>query len=281
MTGSQSAITRGQWFFTQARRRPGRMVALALVVGVALLGWRLTRPGALFGPQDGTWHRIQVNKDLYVGLDPSYPPFAEWTPEGIVGIEADLAREIGRRFGAETQILIMGYDGLYDALYTGTVDMIISGLQADSSLTDWVRYSSPYFDAGFVLVSPAAAPVDTLGDLEGGVLAVEMASAGDIAAQRWARRLHTLTIQRFMLPQEALAAAQEGQVDAALVDTISARQYLREHPGLVMAAKTTVPQRYVIATRKADFQLNHELELALRAIKNDGTLETIIRRWLG
>mgnify|MGYP001179567914 CR=1 FL=1 len=263
-------------------RRHGRLVlALVLAGAAALAGWALTRPGMPLGPTDLTWHRMQVNKDFYVGIDPSYPPFAEWTPDAIVGIEPDIARELGRRLGVETSILIMGYDGLYDALYTGEVDLILAGLRVDPLYTEWVHYSPPYFDAGQVLVSRAGAPYANMDALDGKWLAVEIASAGDRAAQRWQRRLDSLFIRRVLLPEDALRAVEAGEVDAALVDTISARLYLHDHPDLVRAAGTTVPDEYVIALRDANYRLIEAVERALAEMRTDGTLDAIIEQWLG
>jgi ABC-type amino acid transport substrate-binding protein len=263
-----------------ARRHPH--VTLGLLIAVALLAasWALTRPGAWLGPQDLTWHRIQVNKDLYVGIDPSYPPFAEWTPEQIDGLEADLAREIARRLGVQPQILIMGYDGLYDALYTGQVDMVISGLHVDPGRTDWVYYSRPYYDAGQILVSRADTPVQTIRQLDGKTVAVELASAGDLAAQQWQRRLHALHVERYTLPDDAMQAVQTGGADAALVDTVSARLYLRQHDDLAMATRTTVPDGYVIAMRRQNYRLTSAVDRILADMTVEGTLDAIIARWL-
>ena len=262
------------------RRHPWLALAALLVIAAGLVAWRLTRPGAPFGAQDGTWRRVQINGDLYVGVDPSYPPFAEWTPERIAGIEPDLAREIGRRLGVETHVLIMGYDSLYDALYTGSVDMLIAGLHPDDALTHWVYYSQPYYDAGQVLVSPREEPVSDMRALEGKTVAVELASSGDAEARRWARRLEALTIERYLLPQEAMQAVERGEAAAALIDTVSARLYMPAHPGLVMAARTTVAEPYAIAMRRGDFCLTAHVERALGAIRADGTLEAIVARWL-
>lgn len=263
------------------RRHPRVALALVVAAGAAIALWALTRPGMPLGPTDLTWHRMQINKDFYVGVDPSYPPFAEWTPDAIVGIEPDIARELGARMGVETSILIMGYDGLYDALYTGEVDLILAGLRADPLYAEWVRYSRPYFDAGQVLVSRADTRYDEMDELEGKWLAVEIASAGDQAAQRWQRRLDSLFIRRVMRPEEALAAVEAGEVDAALVDAISARLYLQDHPTLVRAAETTVPDEYVIAMRDANYRLIDAVEQALAGMQADGTLDRIIENWLG
>ena len=262
------------------RSNPRWVLVALIVIALALVGWRLTRPGARFGPQDGTWLRSQINKDLYVGIDPSYPPFAEWTPDGIIGIEADIAREIGRRLGVEPQLLIMGYDSLYDSLYTGYVDMVIAGLRVDPGRANWVHYTSSYFDAGQVLVSPSSAPVQSMMDLDGQVVAVELASAGDIAASQWARRLHALSVTRYLLPTEAMQAVQTGAAAAALVDTVSARQYVTDQPDLIMADVVTLPDPYVIALRQANFRMTEEVDRALDAMRADGTLAAIIARWL-
>jgi ABC-type amino acid transport substrate-binding protein len=263
-----------------ARRHPRLTLTMLLALALLGLGWRLTRPGARFGPQDVTWIRVQANKDLYVGLDPDYPPFTEWTPDQIDGIEADIAREIGNRLGVKTQILIMGTDSLYDSLYTGYVDLIISGLHVDPTLKEWVHYTPPYYDAGQILVSRADSPVANMRALDGKTVAVEIASQGDLAALRWQRRLHALDVERYMLPNDAMSAVQTGSADAALVDTVSAHLYLDQHDDLVMAAQTTVPDDYVIALRKANFRLIAAVERALHDMIADGTLDAIINRWL-
>jgi ABC-type amino acid transport substrate-binding protein len=267
-------------WYAWTRHHPRLTLIALLMLTPIVLGWRLTRPGARFGPQDVTWIRVQANKDLYVGLDPDYPPFTEWTPEQIDGIEADIAREIGARLGVKTQILIMGTDSLYDSLYTGYVDLIISGLHVDPTLENWVHYTRPYYDAGQILVSRADSPIGTMRALDGRSVAVEIASQGDLAAQHWQRRLHALDVQRYLLPDDAMSAVLIGHADAALVDTVSARLYLDQHDSLVMAPKTTVPDDYVIALRKANFRLIDAVERALNDMIADGTLDAIVNRWL-
>lgn len=83
-----------------------------------------------------------------------------------------------------------------------------------------------------------------------------------------------------MLPQDAMAAVERGEADAALVDTISARLYLQEHPALVQAGGTTAPDEYVIAIRDANYRLIDGVERALDDMRADGTLDQIINAWL-
>ncbi len=271
-----------QWGFGWAKAHP-RVTAAglgALVLVTAVVVWYVTLPGHLFGPQDTTWIRVQINRDLYVGLDPDFPPFTEWTPEQIIGLEADIVREIGRRLDVTPSILIMGEDSLYDSLYTGYVDMIIAGLQVNHAYSGWVYYTRPYYDAGPILVSRADQPVADMHELDGKSVAVELASASDLEAQRWIRRLHALDVQRYMLPAEAMRAVQTGEVDAALVDTVSARLYLSTNPDLVMAPHTLTKDEYVIALRQDNFNLTEAVDQALADMIADGTLDELITYWL-
>jgi polar amino acid transport system substrate-binding protein len=256
------------------------VLVIAILAGSTLGYWLWTRPGGILGPQDLTWRRVQINRDLWVAIDPSYPPFAEWTPDEIIGLEPDLAREIGRRLGVEAHILIMGYDSLYDSLYTGSVDMVIAGLHVDTSQTEWVHYTRSYYDAGQVLVSLADHPIQTMRELDGQTVAVELASAGEMAARQWERRLHALTITRYVLPDEAMQAVLDGKAEAALVDTVSARLFLKQHPDLIMATKTTAADQYVVAMRKANYRLIEAVDRIMADMAADGTLDTIIARWL-
>jgi polar amino acid transport system substrate-binding protein len=158
--------------------------------------------------------------------------------------------------------------------------MLISGLLVDPAYKEWVYYTQPYFDAGQILVSSANAPVQNIRELDGKTVAVEFASAGDLAARRWERRLNHLSILRLTLPDEAMHAVQTGEAGAALVDTASARLYLKDNPDLVMARRTTLAQGYVIALRKGNFRLTRAVDRALADMIADGTLDAIVARWL-
>jgi polar amino acid transport system substrate-binding protein len=72
----------------------------------------------------------------------------------------------------------------------------------------------------------------------------------------------------------------DGDADAALVDMISARLFVNDHPQLIISSNTIVPEEYVIAMRDKNFRLTAEVEKALDAMQADGTLDAILARWL-
>ena len=104
--------------------------------------------------------RVLETGVLHVGMDASYPPFETVDGEGnLVGFDVDLARQLAARLGAAhgTQVRVefvanLPYDGLYDALAAGRVDVVASALYVDPLRMDEVAYSTASFNAGQVLV---------------------------------------------------------------------------------------------------------------------------------
>lgn len=225
------------------------------------------------GPYDANWQKIQKQGFFVVGTDPTLPPFSLHGDPIPTGLEPEIALEISRRIGIEVRFILLGYDGLYDSLILPYgADMVISTLRPDPFRMSLVRYTSPYFDAGHVLVSTQN--YQTLEGLE--TVAVEFASEGDVAA----RSVKKLNIVRFFTPQEAMDAILTGEVDAALVDYVSAVQYVAEHPEMGLASQRIVPDPYAIAIRRTDWRLYRAVEDALQAMQADGTLDALIQKWV-
>jgi polar amino acid transport system substrate-binding protein len=233
-----------------------------------------------------TWESIAESGVLRVGIDPTFPPFALAKGAEIEGLDVDLARALAEEVGLEAQFTYFGYDGLYDALATGQVDMLISALVIAPERTKDVAYSDAYFDAGQFLVMPEASTgIAGMEDLIGRALAVELGALGHVEALEWQGRLSNLTVQTYGSPDEALAAVAAGEADAALVDSVSGRLFLRARdenkPRLVIQPKPVSPEPFAAATRIGDRILQRELNAALERLVADGRLDVIIDRWLG
>ena len=84
-----------------------------------------------------------------IGVDASNPPFAVATADDLFGLEIDLGHALAEEIGVPVRFINMGYDGLYDSIRADQVDMVISTLTMDPLRTNDVRYTQPYFDAGF------------------------------------------------------------------------------------------------------------------------------------
>ena len=266
---------------------------------------------------DATWDRVRESGILRVGMDASFPPFETIAADGtLVGLDVDLARELGRRLGpvlsepvlseaegaegaegVEVQFVAnLPYDGLYDALAVNRVDVVMSALVVNPARMADFAYSTSYFDAGQVLV--AREKPDRLrktcqvSDMDGCMLAVEFGTQGDLEARKWARRLSDLAVVPYQTAAEALAAVAAGEADGALVDHVSALAAtgktlgVSENPKgfegfeLVIAGEPVVEEPYAVAVRHDSQRLLRAINGVLAEMEADGTMMALVERWM-
>jgi ABC-type amino acid transport substrate-binding protein len=216
-------------------------------------------------------------------MDASSPPFESIASDGsLAGLDVDLAREVSRRLGLDPQFVAnLPYDGLYDALIAGRVDIVVSALVVDPSRTGEYAYSDVYFDAGHVLVARAdndMAP--RMKDLSGYSLAVALGTEGDSEARKWARRLANLEVVQHETAIDALGAVESGNADVALVDHVSALQAVGSGRDLAVIGEPVTDAPYACAVRRESIRLLKAVNKALRAMEADGTTDAFISRWL-
>lgn len=234
-------------------------------------------------PDQGSWKRVREAGVLRVGMDASFPPFEAVAPDGsLVGFDVELAREVSRRLDLEPQFVAnLPYDGLYDALTAQRVDVVVSALVVNPARTADFSYSTPYFDAGEVLVLPQGEhTIHGMVDVHGHRLAVALGTQGDQEARRWARRLTDLTVVQHQTPAHALRAVETGELDVALVDHVSALQAIGAGYNLTIVEEPVVTVPYAVAVQRDSQRLLRAINEALEAMDDDGTMDRLVAKWL-
>lgn len=261
---------------THHETRTTRYVIFALIAAFLAL-WLVPDVVAwLNRGEDEAWARVRQSGVIRFAIDPSYMPFDGLGSEGVFyGIDVDLAHEIARRIGLRAEFVIAGQDSLYDVLAVGQADATISALIVNPTLIGRWQYSTPYFDVGQVVVKPPRSS-----ETSEVSIAVEFGSDGDAAARHWARRQAGIEVRPFQTANEALQAVNAGQVDAAIVDAVSARQLLiKSYPQLQIGEYAT-HDPLAIAVWGESTQLLTAINRALAEMDKDGTTQQMIEAWL-
>jgi polar amino acid transport system substrate-binding protein len=260
-----------------------RLLRWSVGGGVVILLLAVVALGMLLrgSRDDGALDRVLSTGELRVGLDASFPPFESLDTAGnIVGFDADLADAIATSIGADAVFVNIGFDGLYDALLAGRVDVIISGLPYDPRRTQDVIYSDPYFNAGQLLVVRVD-DTSALGSqsLTGRTVAVEWGSLADMEARRLAQAADGMETLPQPTAQDALDALVAGYADAAIADAVSVYQFAGNDSGGVRVAKVLTDEPYVIASRARSRRLAESINQALVGLKDSGTLDSLLAKW--
>jgi ABC-type amino acid transport substrate-binding protein len=263
----------------------GRRTCIAgsgvLIVALAALGWWLSVQGG--ERKDSAWLRMKTAGELRVGLDPSYPPF-EWQDEKsgeLKGYDVDLAREVGQRLGVKVDFVYVGFDSLYDAVRTGKVDAVVSGVPYDPTLTENLSFGVWYFNAGqYLAVRAGSSGIRTVGDLAGRRLGVELGSTGDLEARRLQAKSSGLVVDPYHSAAEALKALTDGKVDAVVVDAISAYQYMSQGGQITLVGDAVLDESYAVVTDHHSTQLRAAIDSVILRLKSDGFLDGLRDKWL-
>lgn len=226
----------------------------------------------------GTWERIQKDGILRVGLDPTYPPFEIGDENGLRGIDVDLAKAIAAEMGVTAEFVWIGYDGLYDSLQTGQVDLLLSALVIMPSQMDDFAYSTPYFDAGERLIVRRDSGIASMGEM--GTLAVELGAQGHVQALAAQQESPALQVQPYNTAEEALTAVLDKKADGAVMDEINGRLFLQSHPDLRILPAPITMEPFAIVMRKDDQTLLEEVNGMLMVLGENGRLDEILSRWL-
>jgi polar amino acid transport system substrate-binding protein len=244
------------------------LACLALVLQLALI--QLTR-----APVEIT--QILPTGRLRIGVDASYPPFAAFRNGQYEGVDIALGTALAHALGVDVQFENISLDGLYDALLTQRVDLLISALVERPDLRSRVDYSLPYFNAGLILVQPASdRPALTLWEMAGQRIAFAFGSEAHFELNRWRRRIGPFTTQPYELPEYALDALRLGQADAALISHADLLEYLCHHPHWEITTTEVTVVPYVIAIARENRELLNRLNDVLREWLASGALADLV-----
>jgi polar amino acid transport system substrate-binding protein len=231
-------------------------------------------------PQNESWRRIEQAGVIRVGIDPTYPPFEAADAQTEYGLDVDLAAAIAEDLGLQAEFVHFGYDGLYDALLTHQVDVLISALTVSQDKTRDFAFSDSYYDAGQMLVSRLSSPYNDYSELSNKALAVELGSEGHVIATTWQRQVPELSVIPYVDPNEVLAAVSEGHADAAIIDNTTGRLFLAHEDDLVFSETPITHEPYVFVVRIADELLLSNLNASLARLRDSQKLDQIVERWL-
>lgn len=218
--------------------------------------------------------------ELVVAIDPSYPPFGNIIDDTFVGLDVDLGRALAEHLGLTVRYVMVNFDSAYDAVETGTAHLSLAALRVDNARMADVFYTWGYLNDGVMLASLSG--VEDGWELGGMRVGVELGSAAHAEARKWSRRVKNLEVVTLGTPDETLdAMLTEETIDAIMLDAISLREYLRDHPDAPISATYLTVEFYAGAVRIDRRDVLYHLNGAMLALLNNGTIDRLLQQHIG
>jgi polar amino acid transport system substrate-binding protein len=216
-----------------------------------------------------------------VAVENAYPPFNyidEDTGEAI-GWDYDVVTELFDRMDCEPEFVEAAWDGIFPAMEAGEYDMLADGVTVTAERDEIIDYSIPYVVIGQVLLIRTDFAID---DLEAFKADDEMLVGTQIQTTNEIVALDNFPAERVQSYEEfggAIAALLSGDVDAVVIDTVSAVGFINENPGMLQVGPALTSDEELAFVFPPDSELRELVNEALQSMIDDGSLEDFNAKW--
>lgn len=210
-----------------------------------------------------------------MGTEGAYPPYNFINDAGEVdGFERELGDELCARAELTCEWVTTDWDSIIPNLVSGNYDTIIAGMSITEERDQVIDFTQNYFPPA----ASAYAALSADADLEGGVIAAQVNTiqAGYVAESG-------ATLLEFATPDETIAAVRNGEADAVFADKDFLVPIVAESGGQFVFAGEDVALGGGVGMgiRESDAELRETMDAAIQTMKDDGTLNELIRKWFG
>ncbi len=131
---------------------------------------------------------------------------------------------------------------------------------------------------GMTACSAETAKIETLEDLAGKTIGVQLGTTGDIYVDGDIANgvIADATLERFNKGFEAVQALTQGKVDAVIIDDQPAKVYVEQNEGLKILDTEYLVEDYAIAISKENTELTAQFNGAIAELREDGTLQQLL-----
>jgi Na+/H+-dicarboxylate symporter/ABC-type amino acid transport substrate-binding protein len=228
--------------------------------------------------------RIHQRQTIRVGYFDDSLPFVYVNTKGdLVGLDVEMANQLGRDLGVTVEFVPVSRTVLDEGLDTSVCDVIMSGAAISADRALHVAFTASYLDETLAFIVPdhAASQFGEWAD----VRAMTPLRVGIPGASYFMRRIREELPNADVVPfksMDAMFQPQNPPLDAMIATAERGSAYTILHPAYsVVVPKPRpmkVPLAYVVAGR--DAQLTAILDTWIDLKRKDGTIDTLFAHWI-
>ncbi|PWC18658.1 arginine ABC transporter substrate-binding protein [Brenneria roseae subsp. roseae] len=211
----------------------------------------------------------------------SYPPF-EFVDasNNIQGFDIDLANALCKEIQATCTFSNQAFDSLIPGLKFRRFEAVIAGMDITPERQQQVAFTQPYYDNSALFIAQKEKVADVTA-LKGKRVGVQNGTTH----QKYLMDKHSeITTVPYDSYQNAVLDLKNGRLDAVFGDTAVVNEWLKQNDNLSAVGENVTDKDYFgiglgIAVRQNDDELVKKFNDALDKIKQDGTYQTIYKKW--
>lgn len=214
---------------------------------------------------------------LTMATNAYFPPYEYYDGTEIVGIDIEIAQAVADKLGLELKIEDMEFDSIIIAVQRGKADVGLAGMTVTEDRLKSVSFSESYATGIQVVIVKEGSGIESLEDLEGKKIGVQLATTGDIYATD---EFGSDYVHQYNKGNDAVLALVQGKVDAVIIDNEPAKNFVTANEGLTILPTEYAVEDYAAAINKDNTELLEKFNEALKALIEDGTVQKIIDKYI-
>ena len=215
---------------------------------------------------------------LTMSTNAAFPPYESTDDNGnFVGIDIDVAAAIAEKLGLELQVDDMDFDAALLAAQNGKSDMVMAGVTVTEDRQLVMDFSDSYATGIQSIIVKEDSDIASPDDLADKMIGTQRGTTGYIYCSDDFGDEHVTPYDDGLTAVQALV---NGQVDAVVIDNAPAKEFVAANPGLKILDTSYAEEDYAIGVAKGNTAMLDAINGALEELKNDGTLQTIIDKYI-
>ena len=218
---------------------------------------------------------------LNVGAYPTNPPFETKNSDGTFeGFEVDIVTEAAKRAGMTATIADYGFQALFSAIASKRIDVAISTITITPERLKSVSFTQPYYDSDMGIATKDDSAIKMVGDMKGKIVGYMSGST----AEKWVGENKSSggfsDTKGYKSQQDIFLDLAAGRVDVMVSDMPGMQYAFKTMKGLAVRDRIKTGEQYGLMMGKDDPKLE-KLNASLTAMKADGTIAAIHKKWFG
>lgn len=123
--------------------------------------------------------------------------------------------------------------------------------------------------------------ITTIDDLEGKIIGVQLGTTGDIFASDYEGDEAGTVVERYNKGNDAVMALKQGKIDCVIIDEQPAKAFVEKNDDLTILEEDFALEEYAIVISKDNTELKDKINAALKELKEEGTVDSIISNYIG
>lgn len=260
----------------------GKILAVIALIGAIVGGYFLVSKGKISIPSTSSSPEIAEVKNkgkIVVGTDATYPPLEYKNEKGeIVGFDLDLAKEIAGGMKVDLEVKNISFDKIFSALEKGEIDLIISSVTITSERQKTMDFSTPYLNAGqVVVVNKDNQEIMDIHDIKESLVGVQSSTTSEEEALKYTDKGNVKKYPDYVLAKTDLLA---GKIDAIIIDYPAGISLSQDSGGeLKVIGKPFTSEFYGVVVAKGKSGLVGVVDDIIAKLKKSGRLSEIENTW--